>query len=211
MTVPSAGVGTPGSPSARFATAIGLGAFLLFQVQFILAKRLLPWFGGVPAVWTTCLLFFQVALLLGYLYAHALGRLPRRRQRDVHLAFLAAALVLLATRAGSWPSPLTPGDGWKPDPVAAPLPHLLWLLSASVGLPYLVLASTGPLLQSWFARLFPERSLYRLFALSNLGSLLGLLSYPFAVEPWLSVAGQGWVWAAGVLVFAAGSAGDPRG
>jgi hypothetical protein len=183
-----------------------LGAFLLFQVQFILAKRLLPWFGGVPAVWTTCLLFFQVALLLGYLYAHAVGRLPPRRQRDVHVALLSAALVLLAMRAGSWPSPLTPGDGWKPDPAAEPLPRLLWLLTASVGLPYLVLASTGPLLQSWFARLFPERSPYRLFALSNLGSLLGLLSYPFAVEPWLSIAGQGWLWTVGFLVFAMGSA-----
>jgi hypothetical protein len=205
MSAPPARVGVLGSSPARFAGAIGLGAFLIFEVQFILAKRLLPWFGGVPAVWTTCLLFFQVALLLGYVYAHALARLAPRRQRDVHLALLAAALVLLATRAGSWPSPLTPGDGWKPDPAAAPLPHLLWLLSASVGLPYLVLASTGPLLQSWFARLFPERSPYRLFALSNLGSLLGLLSYPFAVEPWLSVAGQGWLWTAGFLVFAVGS------
>src|SRR6266536_843363 len=124
---------------ARFGIAVFLGAFLLFQVQLILAKRLLPWFGGAPAVWTTCMLFFQVALLLGYAYAHALARAAPRRQRDAHLA----------------------------------------LLAASAGVPYLVVADTGPLVQSWFARVRPGASPYRLFALSNLGSLLGLLSYPF--------------------------------
>src|SRR6266536_6565878 len=164
---------------ARFGIAVFLGAFLLFQVQLILAKRLLPWFGGAPAVWTTCMLFFQVALLLGYAYAHALARAAPRRQRDAHLALLAAALLLLAVRAAAWPSPLTPGEEWKPDPAAGPVPLILALLAASAGVPYLVVADTGPLVQSWFARVRPGASPYRLFALSNLGSLLGLLSYPF--------------------------------
>jgi hypothetical protein len=187
---------------ARFGIAVFLGAFLLFQVQLILAKRLLPWFGGAPAVWTTCMLFFQVALLLGYAYAHALARAAPRRQRDAHLALLAAALLLLAARAAAWPSPLTPGEEWKPDPAASPVPLILALLAASAGLPYLVLAATGPLVQSWLARIRPGASPYRLFALSNLGSLLGLLSYPFVVEPWLSVVAQGWLWTLGFLSYA---------
>ena len=187
---------------ARFGLAVFLGAFLLFQVQLILAKRLLPWFGGAPAVWTTCMRFFQVAVLLGYVYAHGLARAAPRRQRDAHLALLAAALVLLAVRAAAWPSPLTPGEAWKPGPAASPVPLILALLAASVGLPYLVLAATGPLVQSWLARIRPEASPYRLFALSNLGSLLGLLSYPFVVEPWLSVVGQGWLWTLGFVVYA---------
>ncbi len=187
---------------ARFGLAVFLGAFLLFQVQLILAKRLLPWFGGAPAVWTTCMLFFQVALLLGYAYAHALVRAAPRRQRDAHLALLGAVLVLLAVRAAAWPSPLTPGEDWKPGAAASPIPLILALLAASAGLPYLVLAATGPLVQSWLARTRPDASPYRLFALSNLGSLLGLLSYPFLVEPWLSVVGQGWLWTLGFILYA---------
>src|SRR5260221_966476 len=187
-------VPVPASVPARFALAIFLGAFLLFQVQFILAKRLLPWFGGAPALWTACMLFFQVLLLAGYAYAHDLAHGAPRRQRDVHLALLAAALLLLLSRARSWPSPLTPSDAWSPDPGAPPVLSILRMLAVTVGLPYLVLAATGPLAQSWLARLSGE-SPYRLFALSNLGSLLGLLSYPFLIEPWLAVAGQGWLWA----------------
>lgn len=191
----------PASVPARFALAIVLGAFLLFQVQFILAKRLLPWFGGAPAVWTACMLFFQVLLLAGYGYAHGLARAWPRRQRDVHLALLAAALLLLLSRARSWPSPLTPGEEWSPQPGADPVLSILRMLAVSAGLPYLVLAATGPLVQSWLARL-SGASPYRLYALSNLGSLLGLLSYPFVIEPWLSVAGQGWFWACAFVGFA---------
>jgi hypothetical protein len=191
-----------GPVPARFAIAIVLGAFLLFLVQFILAKRLLPWFGGAPAVWTACMLFFQVLLLAGYGYAHGLAGGAPRRQRDVHLTLLTAALLLLLSRARSWPSPLTPGEEWSPDPVAVPVLSILRLLAVSAGLPYLVLAATGPLVQSWFARLRPGASPYWLFALSNLGSLLGLLSYPFVIEPWLSLAGQGWFWACAFLPFA---------
>jgi hypothetical protein len=190
-----------------FAAAIGLGAFLLFQVQFIMGKEILPWFGGAPAVWTTCMLFFQVGLLLGYLYAHVLSeKLPPRGQRMVHLLVLGLTLGLLLWRALAWPSPLTPGDAWKPRPSEPPVAKILTLLSFSVGLPYLVLSATGPLLQSWFSRAWPAASPYRLYALSNLGSLLGLLSYPFLLEPIFPLGVQGWLWGVGFAVFAAGCA-----
>lgn len=190
--------------SALFAVAIGLGAFLLFLVQFILGKQLLPWFGGAPAVWTTCMLFFQVLLLAGYGYAHLLAdRFTPARQRDIHLAALALAAVLLIARAFVWPAPISPSDAWKPNAEASPILEILSLLTFTVGLPFLVLAATGPLLQSWFARVRPGVSPYRLYALSNLGSLLGMFSYPFALEPALPIAGQGWVWSIGFLAFAA--------
>lgn len=187
-----------------FAAAIGLGAFLLFLVQFILGKQILPWFGGAPAVWTTCMLFFQVLLLGGYAYAHILSsRLAPTRQRDVHLAALGLAALLLLVRALLWPSPISPTDAWKPGPEASPILSILGLLAFTVGPPYLVLAATGPLLQSWYARVHPGASPYRLYALSNLGSLLGLLCYPFALEPLLPIAGQGWVWSLLFFAFAA--------
>ncbi|MEM9463046.1 MAG: ferrichrome ABC transporter permease [Myxococcota bacterium] len=190
-----------------FAATIGVGACLLFQVQFILGKQILPWFGGAPAVWTTCMLFFQVLLLVGYGYAHLLSsRLAPRRQRDVHLAVLALATGLLLLRMTAWPSPINPSDAWKPTSDATPSLAILILLLFTIGLPYLVLSSTGPLLQAWYARCFPGVSPYRLYALSNLGSLLGLLSYPFVLEPLWPVATQGWGWSVGFLVFALGCA-----
>lgn len=188
-----------------FAATIGVGACLLFQVQFILGKQILPWFGGAPAVWTTCMLFFQLLLLLGYAYAHLLGGLREpRRQRNIHLAALGLAAALLLVRLALWPSPITPSDAWKPGPGESPVLAILGLLLFTIGPPFLVLAATGPLLQSWYARCFPGASPYRLYALSNLGSLLGLLSYPFALEPLLPLAGQGWAWSAGFLVFVLG-------
>jgi len=190
------------APPLRYRAAVFLGALLLFQVQLIVGRRILPWFGGAPAVWTTCMLFFQVGLLAGYAYAHGLVRLPPRRQRDVHLGVLAGAVLVLAVRALEWPSSVTPGEAWKPDPAASPVAGIVALLAAGVGLPYLVLASTGPLAQAWVARVRPGTSPYRLFALSNLGSLVGLLGYPFVVEPWLPVVSQGRAWTIGFGVFA---------
>lgn len=186
-----------------FAVAIGLGAFLLFLVQFILGKQLLPWFGGAPAVWTTCMLFFQLLLLGGYGYAHLLSaRFGPRRQRDIHLAAIALAALLLLARAFLWPSPISPSDAWRPGSETSPILAILGLLAFTLGPPYLVLAATGPLLQSWYARVRPGASPYRLYALSNLGSLLGMVCYPFALEPALPIPGQGWVWSTGFFVFA---------
>jgi hypothetical protein len=181
---------------AAFALTIFTGAFLLFQVQPLIGKYILPWFGGSPGVWTTCMLFFQVLLLGGYAYAHALSRhLAPRRQALVHLALLALALVSL---------PITPADSWKPEAGSDPTWRILALLLISLGLPYLVLAATGPLLQDWFRRTSPGVSPYRLYALSNVGSLLALVSYPFYFETNFTRQAQAQFWSWGLVAYAAG-------
>jgi hypothetical protein len=190
-----------------FASTIFLSAFLLFQVQLILGKYILPWFGGTPGVWTTCLLVFQVLLLGGYVYAHALARLLRpRSQRMLHGVLVAASVVAMGLLALSWRSPILPGFGWKPSGLGDPTWRIIAILVAAVGLPYLILSSTSPLLQEWFARARPGASPYRLYSLSNLGSLLGLITYPFVVEPDLRLGVQAWMWAAGYALFALGVA-----
>ena len=190
------------SPAVAFGLAIGLGACLLFQIQFLLAKLILPWFGGSPSVWSTSLVAFQVLLLAGYAYAHAIASLPRRAQWLRHVGVIAIVLGLLAWRAVTWPSPVTPGDDWKPDPDGSPIAQILLLLTGAIGLPFVLLASTSPLLQRWYADRFPERSPYRLYALSNLGSLGGLISYPLIIEPRLDLFQQGRWWAVAYLVYA---------
>jgi MFS family permease len=176
-----------------FASTIFLSAFLLFQVQPLISRYILPWFGGSPAVWTTCLLFFQTVLFAGYAYAHVSEHYLRPRVRTiVHLALIGAALLTL---------PITPSDGWKPADSGDPTARILALLAICVGLPYFVLASTGPLVQAWFSRTFPGRSPYRLYSLSNFGSLLALLSYPFVVEPALDGHTQSLWWTAGFVLF----------
>src|SRR5476649_651185 len=176
-----------------YALTIFTGAFLLFQVQPLIGKFILPWFGGGPGVWTTCLLFFQTLLLGGYAYAHfSSTRLKPKTQAIVHLVLLALALSLL---------PITPGDGWKAHIAGNPVGHILLLLLACVGLPYFVLSSTGPLMQQWFSRAHPGVSPYRLYALSNVGSLLALLSYPVFFEVKFSRHTQATLWAAGLAVF----------
>ncbi len=189
-----------------YAVTIFLSAFLLFQVEPMLAKYILPWFGGAASVWNTCLLFFQLLLVVGYLYAHLLGtRLSARSQVIVHLALVMGCAALMAILATVWKSPIMPGPSWKPTGADFPILRILLLLTVSVGLPYFVLSSTGPLLQAWFARTY-EASPYRLYALSNLGSLLALLTYPFVVEPAFHLKTQGIAWAAIYLLFAIGIA-----
>jgi hypothetical protein len=183
--------------------SIFLGAFLLFAVQLVLGKYFLPWFGGTPAMWTTCMFFFQTLLLAGYAYAHGLAsRLSARAQSIAHSTVLLLSLLLLGWRAVVWRSPLTPDIGWRPYSSDHPVWHLIVLLLASAGLPYFVLSSTGPLLQSWFTKTHPGRSPYRLYALSNLGSLLALVCYPFVIEPWLSLRMQAHLWSWGFLAYA---------
>ena len=180
--------------AAGYALAIFVGAFLVFQVQPVISKTILPWFGGSPAVWTTCMLFFQVVLFGGYVYAHLLStKLPPLWQGAVHVAVIAVALVLL---------PITPDPSWKPQDSAHPTWRIIALLGANVGLPYFLLSTTGPLLQAWFGRRFPGRSPYRLYALSNVGSLLALLSYPIAFEPTMTTHAQAVAWSLGFCGFA---------
>src|SRR5438874_1475614 len=176
------------------ALTIFVSAFLLFQVEPLIAKIILPWFGGVAAVWTVCLLFFQVVLLLGYLYAHLLTRrLGSRAQGWLHAALLAASLLLL---------PILPRDSLKPLGPEHPALHILWVLALTVGMPFFLLSATSPLLQAWLLSTRKESGVYRFYALSNAGSLLGLLSYPTLVEPRLSTVRQGWGWSLGYTTFA---------
>ncbi|MCE9616008.1 MAG: hypothetical protein K8T26_17190 [Lentisphaerae bacterium] len=187
-----------------FAVVIFLGAFLLFHVQPMIAKFMLPWFGSTPAVWTTCMLFFQALLLGGYAYADQVTRHGApRRQASIHTIVVLAAIGLMVLQWRLWGTPLLPGDNWKVFSAARPQGHLLLLLLCSVGLPYFVLATTNPLLQKWFTLARPNRSPYPLYALSNLGSLLGLLGYPLAVERWLSIPAQAWMVAAAFVTYGA--------
>ena len=176
-----------------YALTILVGAFLLFQVQPVIAKIILPWFGGSAAVWTTCLLFFQLVLLLGYLYSHALVRyLKPRVQTMVHSALLLASAAAL---------PIYPSVAWKPAAPNDPIWRILGLLAGTVGLPYFVLATTGPLLQAWYARRRQGAMPYRLYALSNAGSMFALLSYPLLFEPVFTTRQQSAIWSMGYGAF----------
>ncbi len=174
-----------------FRAAVALAAFLGFSLQPLVARRLLPWFGGVPAVWTACLLFFQAMLLAGYAYAHVLAARPRPW---LHRGLLLASLVFL---------PLGPE---RPVSLEPPTLRILWLLVRTVGLPYLLLAATSPLLQRWA----PTGTPYRLYAWSNAAALLALVAYPFALEPVLTVATQMRWWSVVYVVFVAVAWSTPR-
>jgi hypothetical protein len=171
---------------AIYALIIFLSAFLLFQIQPIIARFILPWFGGTPAVWTTCMLFFQLVLLIGYSYAHRLARVRSARlQGRWHVALLLLSLLTL---------PIVPSEFWKTAGEISPILRIVALLCLSVGFPYFLLSTTGPLLQHWFLSRHPGRSPYRLYALSNAGSLLALLTYPLLVEPYWRLGTQAIVW-----------------
>ena len=185
-----------------FALSVFLSAFLLFQIQPMIGKFILPWFGGTPAVWSTAMLFFQVLLTGGYAYAYWLiGRIQQDRQGKIHIAVSTVSIVLMIALAFLWSSPITPPASLKPEDVSEPIIDIFKLLIVSVGLPYFILASNGPLMQAWFSRIYPHQSYARLYSLSNLGSLLGLLAYPVLIEPNLSLKNQGWMWSGGFMLF----------
>jgi hypothetical protein len=174
---------------------IFLGAALLFLIEPLFAKLILPWFGGSAAVWATCLVFFQSALLLGYLYADVTTRhLTPIRQSILHIALLLASLLFL---------PIAPHSSWRPQPGSDPAWRILALLTASMGLPFILLSATSPLVQTWYARARSASEPYHLFALSNLASLLALLSFPFLIEPHVPSHQQGVLWSALFGVFVA--------
>ncbi len=177
-----------------FAATVFTSAFLLFLVQPIIAKQILPWFGGNASVWTVCLVFFQLVLLGGYAYADALvRRCAPRTQAIVHTGLLAASLAFL---------PILASENWKPAPDTEPTARILLLLAMTIGLPYFLLSTTGPLVQAWFARRFPTGTVYRLFALSNLASLAALIAYPPLIEPATSLQTQSYAWSALYILFA---------
>ena len=178
-----------------YAVTIFLSAFLLFQVQPLIAKIILPWFGGSAAVWSAALLFFQLVLLAGYAYAHfVMARLRPKAQFGVHAGLLAVSCALL---------PILPSPSWKTPEAGDPTLRILLLLAATIGLPYFLLSSTSPLLQAWYVRRTGSRAPYRLFALSNFGSMLALVSFPFLVEPRLASTHQAYAWSAAYVLFAA--------
>jgi hypothetical protein len=178
-----------------FAVTLLLAAALLFVLEPLLGRLVLPLLGGTPAVWNTCMVFFQAMLLAGYAYAHAApARLGPRRHVVVHLGVLLLPwLVLPVTLPAQWPAPGS----------AAPWLWLLGLLLAAAGLPFFAVAASGPLLQRWFtATGHPEgKDPYFLYVASNLGSMLGLFLYPLVFEPTWSLAEQGRLWAAGYTLF----------
>ncbi len=178
--------------AALFVATTFASAFLIFLVQPIVAKRILPWFGGVPAVWSLCLAFYQTALFAGYAYAYLLiGRASARGQLMLHSAAVAAAVIAL---------PVLPGDAWRPDGRGDPSAEILAMLVANVALPFFALAATGPLVAGWFSRRYPARSPYPLYAVSNLGSLVALLAYPFGLEPRLPLSTTGRLWSGAFAV-----------
>jgi hypothetical protein len=181
------------------APTILLSSFLLFLVQPMLAKQVLPWFGGSSGVWTICVTFFQVVLVLGYAYAHLLRQRVRgAHQFGLHIAFLCLSCLTL---------PVIPAACWKSAHGGDPAWQILGLLATTVGLPYFLLAANAPLMQAWLidssGSMAGSRSIYRLFGWSNLGSLAGLLSYPFAIEPRLPIRTQAWAWSAAYVLFVA--------
>jgi spermidine synthase len=177
-----------------YSLTIFLSAFLLFQVQPLIGKFILPWFGGMPNVWTTCMLFFQLLLFGGYAYAHlTTNRLRPRAQAVLHVVLLVAACTAL---------PIIPGDTFKPSGTEEPISRIVLVLVASVGAPFFILSSTGPLLQGWFSRTHQSRSPYRLYALSNVGSLLALVTFPTVFEWFLPARLLAWTWSISFIVFA---------
>lgn len=169
-----------------FILTIFISAFLLFQVQPIIAKIILPLFGGGAAIWTSCMLFFQGFLLLGYLYAHGLSQLKNiKHQLAIHGVLLLISLAFL-------PGSVTLGD--TITNTAEPLSAILSLLFFTVGFPYLMLSATGPLVQRWLSLAKQQAIPYKLYSVSNIGSLLALVSYPFVIEPWISLPQQTMIW-----------------
>lgn len=191
----------------RYGLTIFFSAFLLFQIQPLIARLILPTFGGTAAVWTTCMMFFQVALLLGYLYSHLLSRwFSPSKAWLLH----GGLLLITAVIAGVFFQPDQFGNGSLPgesgiraagSTASSLTGSILSVLAVSIGLPFFALATTGPLVQAWQSTTHHDRSPYRLYALSNAASLLALISYPFLIEPWLSLANQQIVWIVGFLLF----------
>jgi len=181
-------------PQLLFGATILTSACLLFLVQPLISKLILPWFGGSAAVWITCMLFFQAGLLAGYLYAHLLTRfLNPYKQAVVHSVLILASIAVL---------PILPNVTWLPKPGEDPTWKVLAVLATSVGLPYAILSSTSPLLQSWYAARSKGGLPYRYFALSNAGSMAALLFYPIGVEPFMNGHMQAWSWSEAYFLFA---------
>jgi hypothetical protein len=180
-----------------------LGSFLLFQVQPIIAKTIQPWFGSTSSVWSTCMMFFQFALLMGYLYAHGVNGLRMKRQWVLHSALIAAAVALLVWHYFAWGTPITPAQGALNLEAMHPVTAITLLLSLGVGLQFLVLAANSNLVQAWYARVLRDDNAYVLYSVSNVGALASLLSYPFFIERQMGLTSQAYLWSGLFLLYAA--------
>jgi len=178
-----------------FALLIFFSAFLLFQVQPLISKFILPWFGGSASVWLVAMLFFQVFLLLGYLYSFIINHFKFKTQKYIHLALILLTFLTL---------PIIPSIALKPIDSTFPVLKIILLLALTVGLPYFVLSTTGPLLQAWYVRKYPQKNPYILYVLSNAGSLLALITFPFIFEPLFDSVHQAWLWSGAFVVFGLG-------
>lgn len=184
-----------------YGLTIFVSAFLLFQIQPLISKYILPWFGGSTAVWTTAMMFFQLLLLGGYAYAHYMSKLSAKIQTRVHLIVIAVMMAWMVAMSFYWQTPITPGPDWKPAPSGFPIGQVLWVLLASVGMPYFLLSTTSSLVQSWFGKIQHKDSPYSFYVLSNTASLLALLGYPVFFEPNLTVKQQAMFWSIGFGIF----------
>ena len=178
-----------------FALLVFFSAFLLFQVQPLISKFILPWFGGSASVWLVAMLFFQIFLLLGYLYSFIVNHFKFKTQKYIHLILILLTIFTL---------PIIPSLSMRPTDSTFPVLKIILLLTLTVGLPYFVLATTGPLLQAWYVRKYPQKNPYILYALSNVGSLLALITFPFVVEPLFDSFWQAWAWSGAFVVFGLG-------
>src|SRR5208337_3617120 len=148
-----------------YALSIFLSAFLVFMVELLIGKFILPWFGGTPSVWTTCLLFFQLTLLGGYIYSYFVAGIKNTvKQKNIHIAFLLVSLIWIGVSAMLWGSPILPSIALRPESSSFPVIRVIWLLLISVGFPFFMLSANGPLIQAWFSRIFPKAHTYRLYS-----------------------------------------------
>ncbi len=184
-----------------YALTVLLASFLLFQVQPLISKYILPWFGGTTSVWSASLLFFQVLLTGGYAYAYWLNHHRQRRQSQIHLGILGGSLLFVGIAAFSWGIPILPAKSWQSVDIHSPLWAVLKILFIAVGVPFFVLTTNSTLMQSWFYRRYPGRDPYWLYALSNVGSFVGLLTYPLLVEPFSTLRTQAIWWTSGYVLF----------
>ena len=185
-----------------YGVTIFLGAFLLFQVQLVFAKGILPWFGGAPSVWTSCMLVFQCLLLAGYFYAHLIvSNLSFIYKRRVHIVVVGLALAWTVILALAVKSPLVVGGGWRPASAEISPWRIIALVGTGVGIQFFLLSTTSPIVQHWYS--LHTGTPYRLYALSNVGSLLGLLTYPLIFEPMMGLRSQAWLWALMFLAYSA--------
>ncbi len=184
-----------------FSVSVFLGAFLLFQIQPLIGKYFLPWFGGAAAVWTTCLMFFQLLLLGGYAYAHALQRFAPRRQVVIHHSLLILTVLAGVVLCFVWGSPILPSIDWRAEHAGRPTWNVFRLLLISIGAAYFLLSTSASLLQAWFHRVEPTQSPYLFYIVSNTASLLALLSYPFLIEPVFTLKTQALLWSGGFFIY----------